>query len=52
MPFFRSHQTAKDFIFGLDIHYEQKALLANYYALMNLEPQYRTEESELFGLVV
>jgi hypothetical protein len=49
MPFFRSHQAAKDFIFGLDIHYDQKALLANYYALMNWSHSIVPEESELLA---
>jgi len=49
MPFFRSHQVAKDFIFGLDIHYDQKALLATYYALMNWSHSIVPEESELLA---
>jgi hypothetical protein len=49
MPFFRSHQEAKDFIFSLDIHYDQKALLVNYYALMNWSHSIVPEESELLA---
>jgi hypothetical protein len=49
MPFFRSHQEAKDFIFSLDIHYDQKALLATYYALMNWSHSIVPQESELLA---
>jgi hypothetical protein len=49
MPFFRSHIDAKDFIFGLDIHYDQKALLTNYYALMTWSHSIVPEESELLS---
>lgn len=49
MPFFRSHKEAKDFIFGLDIHYDQKALLANYYALMTWSHSIVPLESELLA---
>jgi hypothetical protein len=49
MPFFRSHAEAKSFIHGLDISFEQKALLINYYAVMNWAHAIVPKESELLS---
>lgn len=49
MPFFRNHEEAKKFIHNLDIDFDQKTLLCNYYALMNWAHAIVPEESELLA---